>query len=967
MDDFVFVLDKNNVFQSAFAPEKLLLFPTEKFIGQKLYDVMPKYINDKFAIALPEMKAKGVASFEYKLEIDKHVKYFSAKISPIKEGKGYNGLVAVVRDVTGQKLAEQEFKLLADNTYDWEYWTDIHGNYKYVSPSCKKISGYSNHEFLEDYNLMMKILHPSFYEKVKQHFVIEKNKNEKTERLEFIIIDKNGTEHWVEHNCFPLYNEQGEFIGRRGNNRDITDKKEILNSLKSEKNKFYTLFNNHSAFKLLIDKETQMIVDANKAAIKFYGWPKEELLSMKISDINILSHEMMNEKIDLVESEGTHFEFKHKLADGSIRDVETYPSLVELDGKVLIHSVIHDITEKKRAEKEIAKLSLAVEHSPFIVLITDTDGVIEYVNPKFSEITGYSMEEVRGKNPSILKSGEHLQEFYQNMWDTILDDKEWSGELHNKKKNGELYWESAKISCLKDDNGKIINFVAVKEDITSRINNEKRIRKMGYILNETQAMARVGGWEYKISDQRMIWTNEVYKIHGLPIGEMPALEDSYKFYHEDYVPLINKAFTKCVMEGEPYKLECKFFKANGEEIWVETSGKPIKDGNKIVKVVGNIADITSRKLQEIELAKLSQVTEQSAASIVVTNTDGDIEYVNPKFTEVTGYSFNEAYGKNPRFLKSGKCNNEFYEKLWKTISGGSVWRGEFINKKKNGEFYWESASISPVKNKNGKITHFVAIKEDITEKKNAENELKKEKEKAEVALDKAEKADRMKSIFLAQMSHEIRTPINTMVSTTSLMKYTLEEDADEDLMTSFDIVERAGERLIRTIDLLINLSEIQADTYEPLLTLLDIHSEILLPIIVDKKRIAKKKNVDLSINITASDTSVIADQYTVNQIFIQLIDNAIKYVESGEVRVNVRRNWENKLIVEVEDTGIGIEDEYQEHLFDAFSQEEMGYTRKYEGNGIGLALVKKYCEINKAKIEVESEKGVGSTFRIIFE
>lgn len=277
--------------------------------------------------------------------------------------------------------------------------------------------------------------------------------------------------------------------------------------------------------------------------------------------------------------------------------------------KTLLAEIQKLTDQDARLRKELEKISSvlgdsgwhsfyrAVEQNPASIVITDTDGNIEYVNPKFERLTGYSKDEVLGKNPRMLKSGETSPDEYEDLWKTITAGKTWRGEFHNKKKNGDLYWVYASISGLVDDDGNVTHYVAVKEDITDR------------------------------------------------------------------------------------------------------------------------------KAMDLELRKLSQAVEQSPASIVITDTTGDILYVNPKFTEVTGYAAEEVIGHNPRILKSGETSPAEYRKLWENLTAGAEWHGEFHNRKKSGELYWEFAAISPILDEKGKILYFLAVKEDITKRKEMEQAL----------------------------------------------------------------------------------------------------------------------------------------------------------------------------------------------------------------------------------------------------
>lgn len=278
----------------------------------------------------------------------------------------------------------------------------------------------------------------------------------------------------------------------------------------------------------------------------------------------------------------------------------------------------------KRSEDQVNKFKIAVEQSPASIVITDIKGNIEYVNPMFSKVTHYDQEEVVGKNPRILKSGEHRPEFYKRQWDTILSGEVWKGEIRNKDKEGKLFWESTAIAPIKTAENKITHFVAIKEDITEK------------------------------------------------------------------------------------------------------------------------------KMLESKLMQLSFAVEQSLSSIMITDLYGRIEYVNSAFTDYTGYELDEVIGKTPRVLKSGKHSREFYKDLWSTLLSGNSWEGELCNRKKNGSLYWEYTCISPVKNSEGQMTHFLSVKLDYTKRKADEEKLEAYANKMELSKDNLERQVKERTLTLEE-------------------------------------------------------------------------------------------------------------------------------------------------------------------------------------------------------------------------
>jgi len=277
----------------------------------------------------------------------------------------------------------------------------------------------------------------------------------------------------------------------------------------------------------------------------------------------------------------------------------------------------------------------------------------------------------------------------------------------------------------------------------------------------------------------------------------------------------------------------------------------------------------------------------------------------------------------------------------------------------DGRETWVSTTKVPLRDFNGEIIGTFGISRDITERKQAEKEIIEAKERAE-------ESDKLKTEFLAQMSHEIRTPINIMIGNADYLSQSFGENMDSEARECFEGIDLASKRIIRTVDLILNTAELQASNYKPQFVKIDLNSRILKKLYQEHQLSTKQYGIELIYTCLEKDTDVIADEYSITQIFANLIDNAIKYTKKGKVEILLEKNKTDNIVVEVKDTGIGISEKHLPNIFKPFSQEEQGYSRSFEGNGLGLALVKKYCELNNIIIEVESEKNVGSTFRIIF-
>ncbi|MDR3625424.1 MAG: HAMP domain-containing sensor histidine kinase, partial [Ignavibacteriaceae bacterium] len=229
-----------------------------------------------------------------------------------------------------------------------------------------------------------------------------------------------------------------------------------------------------------------------------------------------------------------------------------------------------------------------------------------------------------------------------------------------------------------------------------------------------------------------------------------------------------------------------------------------------------------------------------------------------------------------------------------------------------------------------------------------------------------EESDKLKTEFLAQISHEIRTPLNSIMSFVDLLGMELQEKLTDDISEMLNSIGSAGKRLIRTVELILNMSSIQTGKYDAVFRNIDIRT-MIKGLSNEFTSVAAYKKLDINYELDINSTHIFCDEYSVLHMLQNLINNAVKYTEKGEVKIKLYKNEESKTCIDVKDTGIGISEEYFPNLFKPFTQEYTGYSRKYEGNGLGLALTKKYAEINKTEIRVISKKGAGTTFTLIFD
>jgi PAS domain S-box-containing protein len=610
---------------------------------------------------------------------------------------------------------------------------------------------------------------------------------------------------------------------------------------------------------------------------------------------------------------------------------------------------------KEQTGIRIKLLHDAINHAPHSVIITDSSGVIMYVNPKFCEVTGYSLSEAVGNTPRLLNSGMQDDSYYKNLWSTILQGKEWQGEMINKRKNGELYWEQVSINPIMDDNNNIVNFVANIIDITDIKEKEEKLRTSD---NWYKALFGNTGTATCILDNDgtiSLANPKSFELSGYTKEEIEGKMKWLDFVSADDSERMRKYFDERKMqEGEISEIqEFVFVDKYGNRKNVLSRVNSIQGTDKFIT---SLMDITERRrfqaALEAERILLKTVIENLPDAVYVKDDKLKKILVNKADLNNIGKPENEVLGKTDFELLPPEIAESTYKDDESVVKTGQpiLDREERIVTL-SGTERWLLTSKLPLYDKTGKITGLVGLGRDITDGKKMIEELVKAKEKAE-------EMNRLKSIFLANMSHELRTPLVGLLGFSEVLC----NELDGELKEYAEMISASGERLLRTLSVLLDYSKIEAEKVEltkkaiSLFDLLD--EEITL-----YSAMAKNKGIDLHGEYHIDSLNIYSDERLLKEVVDNLINNALKFTSSGSVIVEVNRS-DVFIVIDVKDTGIGIPEENISTIFEEFRQVSEGNNRSYQGTGLGLTLAKKYITLLGGKIEVKSKAGAGSTFSI---
>ncbi|MEI7908627.1 MAG: PAS domain S-box protein [Verrucomicrobiota bacterium] len=668
--------------------------------------------------------------------------------------------------------------------------------------------------------------------------------------------------------------------------------------------------------------------------------------------------------------------------------------------------------EKRRTEAMDEAREIGERHSAILQAIVDgfwlvdTDGRIQEVNAAYCRMSGYSATELKSMRIADLEALENREEI-SSVIQKIITQGADRFESRHRRKDGSIF--DVEVSVQSRPTGGVI--AAFVRDITVRKRAQARVVRLSMLyaaLSEcndaivhagsaAELMPRICRNVVEQGGLKMAWIATPDAASGR-VFPSAAYGDGLDYLSDIEISVnADEAMGRgptgtTIREGIP--VWCNDFQnAAGTAPWHASAGRfgwkssgtiPLRLRKKtigaltvysdtcdafdeeiralLVKMADNIsfaldhfAEEDERRREHLELISLRTAVEQSASTIVITDPEGNIEYVNPAFEKSSGYSMAEAIGRNPRVLSSGEQSIAFYQQLWASIKSGHIWRGEFHNRRKDGSLYWEKGIISPVVNDSREVVHFIAIKDDITKRKVMEAKLLE-------ALDRAEAGNRAKRDFLSMMSHELRTPLNGIIGFADLLADT---QTDAEHRSWAQMISSSGYQLLKLVSDILDFSNI--DNSNTTLEAVPIGVADLVETSCKKiHRNAAERGLAFHIETAPGVPEQIhGDRRRISQILVNLLANAVKFTSHGSVVLRLAavvdggRHW---LEFTIEDTGVGISTEKLGILFQPFTQADSTLRRPFEGAGLGLAISQQLAEAMGGSISVTSTQDLGSTF-----
>ncbi len=961
---------------------------SENALKTKCYGLLEKYFRDKNEKYLTEMAELGSELAEAGMPIREIAKIHEKAIHllcrecpeiTLKEAAGLiaapmEGLVSAFDMTTREKLEKQEeaekalrsnnnlLNAIIEGTEDFIFAKDVEGAHILANGSYLKAIEYSLNDIIGKVNEELFPPEDALKFGKEDSYVLTSGSPQIFENT--ILV--GGEERMFSTTKAPYFHDSGEVRGIVCIARDITKRKKAEAGLRMLSNIVESSLNEIYIF----DAKTYRFDYVNPAARKNLGYTLDEI--KKLTPIDLKEDHTLNtfnQLIKPLEDGEIKIEFatNHKRKDGTRYDVEVHLQKSSNNGVEKFTAIILDITERRKAEEAIRNSKLLyeslVEHLPQYITRKDLEGRFVFANARFCKLLNRTIDEIIGKTDFDVYPRQLAEKYRATDRQLIKTGKSCESVEESITADGKKIYERIIKTPVYDTTGKIVGVQRIFWDITERklaeqalLQSEERYRSL---YQDTPIMLHTIDGEGRLTSINDFWTKKTGYAHEEVLGL-----DSYGFLTEESRRRIEKCAASAngpgMVRDQPYQMR----KKNGEVMDILLSSTTEKDAKgKAIRSLVAIVDITKLKQAEEKVKVFLQVIEQSPVAVVITDPQGIIEYVNPKFTQITGYTSEEAVKSTQRIIKSGTTPQETYKNLWNAVLTGGEWRGEIQNKKKCGKLYWESMFVSAIKNAAGDTTHFLAIKEDITGRKRAE------KERAQLE-EQYRQTQKMETIgrLAGGIAHDFNNILQAIHGYVDLSLEDLEPGSQvyKDLQEVIKATDRAKE----IVQQILTFSRAELPELKP------VSMDVIVKEVLDLLKLTLSPDIKIHQNIEGDGSQILANPAQVHQITMNLCVNALCAMEGqhGVLTVNLDTvatsaafakahptlSKEKYVQLTISDTGAGMSKKILDQIFEPFfTTKEVG-----KGTGLGLSVVHGIVQAHNGDISAESEPGRGTTFRV---
>ncbi len=959
--------------------------PNSELIGKRYMDMWPGIESTEvFKIIKQTLEERISSHFINEFVFpDGSIGWFDLSIQPVNEG-----VFILSIDITERKKAEialreseEKYRLISDNSDDWIYWVSPDGHFHYISPACERVTGYTPDEFMNDKELIKRILFEADKKKFIHHTKFLALDNTAHE-LEFRIITKSGEVRWISHSCSPILSPTGEYLGRRGTNRDITERKQQDERLFESEFKFSNLYEN-GPFGMVIADLNFMFTKANPAFCDIMGYAEEELLTFSFKDLThpddiakdmINIRKLMDKEISVYKTEKRYIRKDKQVIWGSLTVTATY----DAEDKFLYYlGVVEDISRRKQVEEEIERLNerivTATRASQVGIWDWDVKNNVLLWDDEMYKLYGLKKEDFIGAYDAWA-NGLHPadKDFAQNETQlALLGEKEYDTEFRIVWPDGTIRYCRAKGEVFNDETGEPVRMVGINYDITEQKMLSEKIREKDLQFRKLSA---------NLPDLIYQFTRRIDGSYFVPVAS-EGIRNIFGCAPEDvindFAPIASVLYpedTERVIRDIEYSAEhltyftCEFrVQIPGKPVqWILSRSTPEKLSDGSITWYGFNADITQKKIAEEALReseeKFRGLLESIPLPVALSNEEGEIIFRNDRFLQLIGYTQSEVPSVKEWWLKAypDESYRNWVIQNWETAvmkaSGNSneILSEEYKVTCKDGLV--RTFLISGIVF-NGKLLNTFF---DITDRKKSEEVVIKLNETLEQRVlertAQLESANKELEAFSYSVSHDLRAPLRHISGYVDLLTNRFNNDLPEKALHYMNNISEAALQMGVLIDDLLQFSRTGRKELH--------NSNIDMNIAVNQ--IIEKLNLDIgnrNVKWNLQELPLVFGDYALLKLVLtNLLDNALKYSSDkdiSEIAVGYE-NYPQYYEFFVKDNGVGFDMKYAHKLFGVFQR--LHTQAEFKGTGIGLANVQRIIHKHNGKVRAEAELGKGAAF-----